>query len=726
MRTIYKWCMGVLLGGLLLSGGCGNPWPGDAGGEANEYLAINVAKFGGDAPIPAQINTMTSESKAANLPEDLLEIAPDDEMVIFLGETNIDVRIDEQDSGSEAERHAILLFRLAGPGQDPCTSNNWIGPFTLTVRGGQVSVDMPTLPLTQAARELVRSGVFEICAQTSADFDGVIAIHKLFVEFGRLRSNQNKVELCHVPPGNPQNAHTIMVAEAAVPAHLANGSYLGPCVQDEPDSDGDGVPDALDLCPDTAPGAEVDADGCSCEQLDNCPPDEDDQGDVDDEEPPPDPPVDDDDYSCEEMDSDGDGVSDCDDLCPDTPPGVPVDGFGCPLVVADAGEDIVLDEVQPVTLQGSASGGEPPYTFSWSAPGWEGSFEQNPTVMPAQTTTYTLTVTDWSIPPKSATDTVTVRIQTDNRRRYSIVNLGSPSSQSSYPSGLNEAGQVVGYYYTDAMVRRAFLYSGGYMTDLGTLGGTEAYARAINDSGQVVGQAKNAQGDWRAFSWVAGGVMRDLGTLGGPSSVAYGINTAGQVVGYAGTGSASHAFLYSNGVMRDLGTLGYPYSAAFGINDYGQVVGAYLPAGGEQQAFLWEQGTLVDLGSPLLSGSQAWAVNNLGMITGYSWGGSDYRSFLYADGLVVDLGTVDEFTQIYAWSINNSGQVVGYMSNPAGTLSHAFVFAGGTLYDLNDLLVDGHGWEYLTAAFAINDRGQITGYGRINGRFRGFLLTPTP
>ncbi len=796
MRVVYMCGIGILLGMLSLLNGCGNAPPVDLDTPVSDYLAINVAKFGGDAPIPAQINIMASESKAAHLPEDLLEIAPDDEVVMFLGDTNIDVRIDGQDNGSDAERHAILLFRLAGPGEDPCTSTNWIGPFTLTIRGGRVSVDMPTLPLTLAARELVRSGAFEICAQSSADFDGLIAIHKLFVEFGSLRASEDKVELCHIPPGNPENAHTIMVAPAAVAAHLAHGDYLGPCAGDTQDSDGDGVSDLLDLCPDTPAGEVVDSNGCSCAQLGNCVSDVDGDGVPDGVDACPDTPtgasvdytgcscaqrdsdgdgvndcndqcpntlagepinesgcplnqldddqdgvingsdacpntpvgavVDERGCSCEQLDEDGDGVSACHDLCPDTPPRAAVDGFGCPTIVVNAGKDIVLNEVQPVTLQGTASGGTSPYTFSWSAPGWEGSFQQNPMVMPAQTTTYTLTVTDWSMPPKSATDTVTITVRANDERRYTIVNLGSLSNNSSYPSGINETGQVVGYYYTDTMLKRAFLYSGGKMTDLGTLGGSEAYARAINGVGQVVGQAKNVQGNWRAFSWTVADGMRDLGTLGGTSSVAYGINKNGQVVGYAGTGSASHAFLYSNGTMRDLGTLGYLYSAAFGINDYGQVAGAYLPAGGEQQAFLWNPTGFVDLGSPLLSGSQAWAINNLGMVAGYSWGGSDYRSFLYANGLVVDLGTMDEFTQIYAWGINNTGQVVGYMSNPTGSLSHAFLYAGGKLYDLNDLLAAGHGWEYLTAAFAINDRGQIAGYGRINGQFRGFLLTPTP
>jgi hypothetical protein len=63
----------------------------------------------------------------------------------------------------------------------------------------------------------------------------------------------------------------------------------------ETDSDGDGVSDALDLCPDTPAGETVDADGCSASQLD----------------------------------SDGDGVNDALDLCPDTPAGEAVDADGC-------------------------------------------------------------------------------------------------------------------------------------------------------------------------------------------------------------------------------------------------------------------------------------------------------------------------------------------------------------------------------------------------------------
>jgi len=38
-----------------------------------------------------------------------------------------------------------------------------------------------------------------------------------------------KVVVCHYPPGNPDNAHTIVIDAAALPAHQAHGDTVGPC-----------------------------------------------------------------------------------------------------------------------------------------------------------------------------------------------------------------------------------------------------------------------------------------------------------------------------------------------------------------------------------------------------------------------------------------------------------------------------------------------------------------
>ncbi len=43
------------------------------------------------------------------------------------------------------------------------------------------------------------------------------------------RQEHDKVEICHIPPGNPDNARTIMVSQSALAAHLAHGDYEGEC-----------------------------------------------------------------------------------------------------------------------------------------------------------------------------------------------------------------------------------------------------------------------------------------------------------------------------------------------------------------------------------------------------------------------------------------------------------------------------------------------------------------
>lgn len=50
---------------------------------------------------------------------------------------------------------------------------------------------------------------------------------------------EDQVTICHIPPGNPDNAHTIVVGAPAVDAHLAHGDFEGECDGDDGASDDD-------------------------------------------------------------------------------------------------------------------------------------------------------------------------------------------------------------------------------------------------------------------------------------------------------------------------------------------------------------------------------------------------------------------------------------------------------------------------------------------------------
>ena len=91
------------------------------------------------------------------------------------------------------------------------------------------------------------------------------------------------------------------------------------------DSDGDGVGDSQDQCPNSPRGSRVNSVGC--------PLDSDNDGVIDDEDKCPNTPrgraVNSD--GCQ-LDSDGDGVYDADDECPDTPKGQAVNDKGCHII----------------------------------------------------------------------------------------------------------------------------------------------------------------------------------------------------------------------------------------------------------------------------------------------------------------------------------------------------------------------------------------------------------
>lgn len=67
---------------------------------------------------------------------------------------------------------------------------------------------------------------------TVTDANGCVDTDEVTVVVNDVRCGKkgDKVLVCHIPPGNPENAHTICISENAVPAHLEHGDYLGECV----------------------------------------------------------------------------------------------------------------------------------------------------------------------------------------------------------------------------------------------------------------------------------------------------------------------------------------------------------------------------------------------------------------------------------------------------------------------------------------------------------------
>jgi len=75
-----------------------------------------------------------------------------------------------------------------------------------------------------------------------------------------------------------------------------------------------------------------------------------------------------------------------------------------------------------------------------------------------------------------------------------------------------------------------------------------------------------------------------------------------------------------------------------------------------------------------------------------------------------------------AEAINDQNQIVGLAMTSNNEL-HAVLWTKAGIHDLNQLIPPNSGWV-LNEAFDINNSGQITGNGVINGENHAFLLTP--
>ena len=288
--------------------------------------------------------------------------------------------------------------------------------------------------------------------------------------------------------------------------------------------------------------------------------------------------------------------------------------------------------------------------------------------------------------------------------RYRVRDLGTLGGHASFPSGINRHGAVVGSSQRADGVFRGFLWQGGSMADLGSLGGSggTSAARAINDAGVVVGQSSTSANVYRAYLWQAG-AMTELFTPGGNSG-AHSINNSGQIVGYiTGANGQSSPALWQNGNVTDLGTLGGAFGEASDINDAGQIVGGARVSEDDDStyhAFLWENGVMTDLGTLGGSVSYASGINADGVIVGWaSTPDRNEHAVMWKNGRIIRLQEQGH-AQSRAYAINSKGVKVGTI-NGAALAQVVWQFrAPQTLPKLG---------RFRSSVIDINDRGDIVG-----------------
>jgi probable HAF family extracellular repeat protein len=314
--------------------------------------------------------------------------------------------------------------------------------------------------------------------------------------------------------------------------------------------------------------------------------------------------------------------------------------------------------------------------------------------------------------------------------RYSSQNICGPFG-GGWVHNINDAGQVALHLGGDGNWA-SYLYTPGIGHEYVIFGGISS----VNNAGQVVGQA----GGYGAYLWSHDQGAKALpGIDGGPSADASMINNFCQILGFAFNSANVLKPVRWDGPnsITDLTTLPGWFSSNVedgvltAINDAGLMAGtAWVTDKGRQGALFTGNGWIFLGGLTPGSGeSTPMAINNKGEVVGTSPavpGGGKNHAFYWFDGKIRDLGGLPDYPEGVAQGINEAGQIVGvcYKNDLFGSKAdgRAVIWTSEGVADLNTLVINLPPGEKLMSAQAINNSGQIVGYGYWSNYL--FLLTP--
>jgi probable HAF family extracellular repeat protein len=255
-----------------------------------------------------------------------------------------------------------------------------------------------------------------------------------------------------------------------------------------------------------------------------------------------------------------------------------------------------------------------------------------------------------------------------------IVTFDVPGSAGTLGNGVNDNGDVVGYFSNPAtgtvqgFVRLGNGTFGNPIAGPNDGGITQGYG--INTSGTVVG------GTGRDGFILNGSSFQQYDVAGSDSTRVNGINNNGDFAGQYTSSQANQSFVNIGGVETTFAIPRAVLSQANGINDLDQVVGWYEDSSFVAHGYYRDaSGNVSSIDYPGANGTIATGINDAGVIVGY-YTDSSFQEHGFTDDngnfQTFDISRA-ELTEING--INNFGDISGTYLDFAGN-AHAFVTGG--------------------------------------------------
>jgi hypothetical protein len=141
--------------------------------------------------------------------------------------------------------------------------------------------------------------------------------------------------------------------------------------------------------------------------------------------------------------------------------------------------------------------------------------------------------------------------------------------------GINGTDQIVGRYTDKSYNPHGFLWAAGTFTPLDYPGANGTTATGINDAGQIVGHYYTLT-PYVERGWLrTGGTMSPVTIPGAVITKLNGINATGQMVGQYTDTVRTHGFKLVSGVATIIDIPNSAYTWVNGISDAGTIVGEY-------------------------------------------------------------------------------------------------------------------------------------------------------